>query len=117
MPASKVATIPKRADFLAAQAGTSFASTGVVVQIHKRGDKNPPRLGITATRKIGGAVTRNRARRRLRALGQTLISRYGKPGHDYVLIARYNTAHLPWQTLASNLTAKLSKHHEAETHA
>ena len=106
-----IATLPKRADFLAAQGGHSFASLGVVLQIHHRGDARPPRLGITATRKIGGAVTRNRAKRRLRALGQCLIARYGKPGHDYVLITRYNTARLPWPILRARLTAKLSDHH------
>ena len=103
-----IATLPKRADFLAARRGKSRPATGVVVQIHHRRDTAPPRLGITATRKIGGAVVRNRARRRLRALGHSIIAQHGKTGCDYVLIARYNTHRLPWRMLKQSLTSTLA---------
>lgn len=85
------------------------------MQIHNRKDQNPPRFGITATRKIGGAVVRTRAKRRLRALGQAVLPRHAKPGHDYVLIARHNTARLPWQKLTDSLVAVLAKHKYDET--
>lgn len=107
--------LPKRADFLAARDGRSIASLGVVVQIHNRQDQNPPRLGITATRKIGGAVVRTRAKRRLRALGQAVLPGHAKLGHDYVLIARYNTASLPWEKLTDSLVGALAKHKYDET--
>lgn len=46
------------------------------------------RYGITASRKVGGAVARNRAKRRLRALLRQVLPQVGRPGTDYVLIAR-----------------------------
>ena len=50
------------------------------------------RVGITATRRLGGAVVRNRVRRRLRALAAKLLPELGRPGCDYVLIGRPLTA-------------------------
>jgi len=44
-------------------------------------------VGFTATKKIGNAVTRNRAKRRLREVARALLPELGRPGHDYVLIA------------------------------
>ena len=48
-------------------------------------------MGFTASRKVGGAVARNRARRRLRALAASVLPLHGKPGYDLVLIARQAT--------------------------
>ncbi len=55
--------------------------------------KNPEngeiaRFGLTVTKKLGGAVTRNRIRRRLRAAAKAVFPSHSKPGEDYVLIAR-----------------------------
>ncbi len=52
----------------------------------------PIRYGLTASRKVGNAVTRNRARRRLRVLAHDILPRHAAPGYDYVLIARAATA-------------------------
>lgn len=46
------------------------------------------RIGLTVTKKLGGAVVRNHIRRRLRAAARQVFSRYGEAGADYVLIAR-----------------------------
>ena len=46
------------------------------------------RLGFTASKKIGNAVARNRAKRRLRAAAYALLPLSGRAGHDYVLVAR-----------------------------
>ncbi len=46
------------------------------------------RLGFTASKKIGNAVARNRAKRRLRAAAHALLPLSGRAGHDYVLVAR-----------------------------
>ena len=100
--------IPKRRDFLAAAKAARVARAGVVVQMRDRHDDAPPRLGITASRKVGNAVQRNRAKRRLRAAGQALLSQHGKQGHDYVLIARYNTNQLAWGDLERALTQAIS---------
>ncbi|OYW82885.1 MAG: ribonuclease P protein component [Asticcacaulis sp. 32-58-5] len=81
-----------RADFLAAAKGPYRAQGCVVVQMRAREDGSDDiRVGFTATKKVGGAVVRNRAKRRLRAAAQQLIPELGVAGHDYVLIARADT--------------------------
>ena len=105
-----LATIPKRRDFLLATAkGRRSAVPGLVLQIVDRGDDAPPRLGITASRKIGNAVCRNRAKRRLRALAQNMLGKDGQQGHDYVLIARHNTNLLSWPELEGALALALDR--------
>ena len=68
-----------------------------------RGDGDSWRYGLTATKKIGNAVTRNRARRRMRALARDHLSPLAKNGIDYVLIARHDTATANWQEMANGL--------------
>ena len=60
--------IQKRSDFLAAARASSYAKGAVVMQARDRADDSPViRIGFTATRKVGGSVVRNRAKRRMRA--------------------------------------------------
>lgn len=61
------------------------------------------RVGITASRKVGGAVVRNRVRRRLRALADSVLAKSGEPGCDYVLIGRQATAARPFAALVEDL--------------
>jgi ribonuclease P protein component len=82
---------------------------GLVLQMVDRGDDAPPRLGITASRKIGNAVTRNRAKRRLRALGGRFLTQKGLHGHDYVVIARHNTNQLSWPDLEVSFVRALAQ--------
>ena len=63
----KIERLKSRPQFLAAAKGVSEARGAVVIQRLDRGDGDPVvRLGFTATRKVGNAVIRNRAKRRLR---------------------------------------------------
>lgn len=67
------------------------------------------RLGITASRKVGNAVARNRARRRLREVARLVLSADAAPGHDYVLIGRAATLKRPFAMLVVDLRSALRK--------
>lgn len=66
------------------------------------------RVGFTASRKVGKAVARNRARRRLRAAAVEVIPNLGRPGYDYVLVARKATLERPYGELVADLRRALS---------
>ncbi len=96
-------SIPSRAGFLAARdSGLKAVSRGFILQAVPSGRRDW-RLGLTATRKIGNAVRRNRARRRLRALARAELAIRARPGIDYVMIARQGTADRDWSDLVSDL--------------
>ncbi len=65
------------------------------------------RAGFTATRKIGGAVARNRAKRRLREAARLLLPLHGRPGRDYVFIARGGTVNRLWPRLLDDMKSAL----------
>ena len=103
--------IPTRAGFLNARSmGTKALSKGLVIQAVKL-DSTEWRLGLTATRKIGNAVKRNRARRRMRALAHKYLLPIARPGTDYVLIARHDTATANWQDMAQGLQKAINYLH------
>jgi ribonuclease P protein component len=80
----------------------------VVVQMRARDDTDGPvRVGFTATRKVGGAVARNRAKRRLREAARALLPELGQPGFDYVLIARGGTVAREWARLLDDVKSAL----------
>jgi ribonuclease P protein component len=101
-----------RADFLRVAAGRARAARpGLVLQAAPQpaGDeaKKPPRVGYTASRRVGNAVARNRAKRRLRAAAEALLPRHGTEGMDYVLIARAGTGVRPYAELLGDLEGAL----------
>jgi ribonuclease P protein component len=97
-----------RAEFLACAKAPAAARGAVVVQARPRGDDRPLiRVGFTATRKIGGAVVRNRAKRRLRETARLLLPLHGRPSFDYVFIARGGTASRPWARLLDDVKSAL----------
>ena len=65
------------------------------------------RVGFTATRKIGGAVVRNRCKRRLREAARRLLPLHGKPGHDYVFVARASLPERDWERLLDDVKSAL----------
>ena len=106
----KIERLKSRPQFLAAAKGVSEARGAVVVQRLDRGDGDPTvRLGFTATRKVGGAVIRNRAKRRLREAARALAPQLAVPGSDYVFIARMGTADRPWDRLLDDVKSALTR--------
>ncbi len=100
--------LKKRADFLACAQAPSCARGAVVVQARPRGDERPlVRAGFTATRRIGGAVVRNRAKRRLREAARLLLADLARPGYDYVFIARGGVTTRPWPRLLDDMKSAL----------
>ena len=102
-----------RRDFLQARdQGQKALARGLVIQAIKR-DSDIWRVGHTASKKIGNAVCRNGARRRMRALAREYLAPLARPGVDYVLIARHDFLDCDWQDLVTGLTkAILYLHHK-----
>jgi ribonuclease P protein component len=67
------------------------------------------RVGFTATRRIGGAVVRNRARRRLKEAARLIAPLHARPGCDYVFLARGGTAGRPWTRLLDDMRTTLQR--------
>jgi ribonuclease P protein component len=83
---------------------------GFVLLVREREDDDPTmRLGITVTKKIGGAVVRNRMKRRFRALARELLPSSGIQGADYVLIGRAGGIERPFADLSAELSRALAK--------
>jgi len=103
----------KRADFLrVAASGRKWAAPGVIVQADQMPDGTPDadvRVGFTVTRKVGGSVIRNRARRRLRAAAAAVIPGQSRAGFDFVLIGRQGTLTRPFPSLISDVAAALAR--------
>ena len=95
----KLGMLKKRSEFLYVRDGLYSAKGGVVVQMRENEARDGIGMGFTATKKIGNAVIRNRAKRRLREAARTLLPKHGLPGHDYVLIARGSTTARDWTDL------------------
>ena len=104
-------SIPSRAGFLAARdSGIKAVASGFVLQAAPT-DRDDWRLGLTASKKTGNAVRRNRARRRLRALARTELAKRARVGTDYVMIARHNTADRDWDDLVKEFHKALGYLH------
>ncbi len=100
--------LKKRAEFLACAQAPSCARGAVVVQARPRGDDQAlVRAGFTATKRIGGAVERNRAKRRMREAARLLLPQFAKPGVDYVFIARGGVTRRAWDRLLDDVKSAL----------
>lgn len=83
---------------------------GFVLLVRERGDGDPAmRIGITVTKKIGGAVIRNRMKRRFRVLARELLPIHGVAGADHVLIGREGGIERDFPLLRAELGKALGK--------
>ncbi|MCP4821270.1 MAG: ribonuclease P protein component [Shimia sp.] len=109
--------LQNRSDFLAASRARKQGTKAMMVQARKRRDTETVdpaliRVGYTCSKKVGNAVARNRAKRRMREIARLVLPEFGKPGWDYVLIGRRDeTAARDFVTLQHDLKYALRKLH------
>jgi ribonuclease P protein component len=109
MASGGVERLRRRADYLRVQAAERrVALPGLLLQAAP-GEAGCRRVGFTASRKVGNAVARNRARRRLKALAGEILPMHAASGHDYVLVARQATPAREFQALRRDLESALKK--------
>jgi len=104
---STVKRLKIRREFLFVAKGRKAVRAGVVVQTRRRDGSLHCGAGFTATKKVGNAVIRNRAKRRLREAVRLLLPLHGRPGFDYVFIARAATPDLDWRLLFDDVKKAL----------
>ena len=105
--------LTRRPEFLrVAATRRRWATPGLILQVAESPASEPNgafRLGFTASRKVGGAVQRNRARRRLRAAAAAVMPGHAAQGMDYVLVARAATVTRPYAGLLGDLETALRR--------
>lgn len=107
-PPLTIERMKSRPQFLAAAKGVSASRGAVLMQMLDRQDgETVVRVGFTASKRVGGSVERNRAKRRLREAARRLVPQLGRPGCDYVLIARAGTPGRPWERLLDDVKSAL----------
>jgi len=100
----------RRAEFLAANNGRRVPMPGFVLLVRPRADEDATMgIGFTVSKKIGGAVVRNRMKRRFRALAREILPEAGTPGADHVLIGRSAGIERDYDLLGSELRKALAK--------
>ncbi len=109
-------TLTKRADFVRASKARWKGTSSLTLQARKRREDEPAegiRVGYTCSKKVGNAVARNRAKRRLREVARLVLTTKGREGWDYVLVGRKEvTAARDFQKLQGDLMYALRKVHE-----
>ena len=86
---ANIQSLKKRRDFILASRALRHSCKTMIVQLNQN-DLGKIRLGITCSKKVGNAVVRNRAKRRLRAIAREALPVLGRVGFDYVLIGRHD---------------------------
>jgi ribonuclease P protein component len=112
--ARRLERLKARRDFLrVAGVRRKWAAPGLILQVAETPDAgetaSATRVGFTASKKVGNAVSRNRARRRLRAAAAELLPDHAREGHDFVLIARMETIDRPYHLLLGDLATGLRR--------
>ncbi|HXP97153.1 MAG TPA: ribonuclease P protein component [Telmatospirillum sp.] len=127
MPPPTIGRLTRRSEFLrVAGLRCKWATPGLILQAAPAAEASPPtapfsapplgrepsaalRVGFTCSKKVGNAVARNRAKRRLRAAAAAILPVHAVPGYDYVLIGRQETLRRPYALLLQDLQTALKR--------
>ena len=110
---SCLVVLNKRADFVKASSGLRHGTPGFHLQARARGDLIAARVGFTCSKKVGNAVARNRAKRRLREVARLVLPTHGQIGWDYVLVGRATvTATHDFKAMQADLVQALARIHK-----
>lgn len=108
--------LSKRADFLRASRALRASTPGFNLQARARDDAEGVvgiRMGFTCSKKVGNAVARNRAKRRLREIARAVLPPHGRDGWDYVLIGKAQvTADHDFLRMRDDLATALARLHQ-----
>lgn len=99
--------LKKRPEFLAVRRGEKRRGRLFLLEVLDRGDDKPARFGLTVTKKVGNAVTRNRIRRRLKEAARVRAGGDMKPGSDYVIVGRREVLAASFDDLARELSRRI----------
>jgi ribonuclease P protein component len=103
-----IGRLKKRSEFLACAKAPACARGAILIQARPRGDDDAGvRAGFTATKRIGGAVERNKAKRRMREAARLILPDHARPGFDYVFIARGGVITREWARLLDDVKSAL----------
>ena len=110
---SSIERLKNRSDFLRTAKGKTVHKKAFVLQGRSRSDSSTNiRIGFTCTKKVGNAVLRNLAKRRLREVAQNIFPNNGVDGWDYVLVGKKDvTAKLSFEMMIKDLTQALQQIH------
>jgi ribonuclease P protein component len=111
---ARLATLKRRPEFLRVRGGGRWATPRLVLEGKRRSDAAPgegPRFGFTVSKQVGGAVERNRIRRRLKAAVRDVLLDHARRDYDYVLIARREALEAAFAALVSDLVEALERVH------
>ena len=116
----RIATLKHRSEFLRLRHGARFAAQGFVLEgkPREKGDSaaaEPARFGFTVSKKVGGAVERNRIKRRLKAAVRDVAQEHAHAGFDYVLIARRAALDSAYEALVADLKKAFGRVHAVPT--
>jgi ribonuclease P protein component len=110
----RLTTLKRRPEFLRVRGGARWATRTFVLEGKRRGVAaagDTARFGFTVSKQVGGAVERNRIRRRLKAAVRGILPDHARPDFDYVIVARRPALDVAFSVLVSDLVDALKRVH------